>query len=66
MILENRDFLKLAQNHVFKGVWDDLEARIGISIQKKQKLAGSNHFLDGFEIFGGAPGAPGVKGKGNR
>ena len=28
--------LKLAQNHVFKRVWDDLEAGIGISIQKKK------------------------------
>ena len=44
--------LKFAQNHVFKGVWDDLEAGTVISIQKKKKLAGSRHFFDGSEIFG--------------
>ena len=27
-------YRKLIQNHVFKGDWDDLEARIGISIRK--------------------------------
>ena len=37
--------LKLAQNHVFKGVWDDLEAGIGISIKKSVLEMGSNHFL---------------------
>ena len=37
--------LKIGQNHVLKRFWDDLEARIGISIQKK---AGSNHFVDIF------------------
>ena len=41
----------MGQNHIFKWVCDDLEARIGISIQKKRKLARSNHFFDGFEIL---------------
>ena len=36
----------MRQNHVFKWFWDDLEAGIGISIQNK--LAGSDHFFDGF------------------
>ena len=43
--------LKLAQNHVFKGVWDDLEAGIGISMKKRVLDMGSNYFFDGFEIF---------------
>ena len=45
-------FPKICQNHVFKRFWDDLEARIGISIKKRVLEMGSNNFFDGFEIFG--------------
>ena len=44
--------LKLAQNHVFKRVWDDLEAEIGISIKKRLLGHGVKYFFDGFEFFG--------------
>ena len=36
---------KLAQNHVFKGFWDDLEAGIGISIKTRILDMGSIFFL---------------------
>ena len=42
----------ICQNHVFKGVWDDLDAGIGISIKKIVLDMGSNYFFDGLEIFG--------------
>ena len=52
MIFENLIFLKMGQNHVFKGFGDDLEARIGISMKKRVLDMGSNYFFDGFQIFG--------------
>ena len=36
MTFESLIFSKMGQNHVFKGIWDDLEAGIGINIQKEK------------------------------
>ena len=62
MTFGNLFFLKIDQNIVFKRVWGCFGSQN--PHQHTKNLAGSNHFFDGFEIFGGPRGVEvKVKGK---